>query len=365
MQRNKMAIVVLVTMALSIGLTSGCEQVPGLSSNPQTQDKSEQQSAEPIVTTIAGDGSVGDKDGPALTASFNNPARITVGINGDIYVHDQGNGKIKKISIDGTVSTISKSHSVSKWDIDVDNSGNLVTRLSGIGICKITPYGEIVSMPKYGSMLDIFRLGTEGVIYTAGSTIDGVVEVRKLYPDGGVSTLISSDDTWWLDYQFIAVDLNENVFVSEFNMLDRSNRICKISRNGVVSVVADVSESWDYNVIDVDSDGNLYFIAIHKEDPVTHPGPFNPGTDHPPTGGNTSNRYAIASSSQARKSEIRKITTSGEIFTIVGAGDVGHQDGVLSNAKFESFYALAVDPSGDLIVADKERIRKISFPKAK
>jgi sugar lactone lactonase YvrE len=57
------------------------------------------------VSRVAGTGALGDQDGAASSAQFNQPSAITRDSNGDLYIADTGNHKIKKIS-GGTVSTI-------------------------------------------------------------------------------------------------------------------------------------------------------------------------------------------------------------------------------------------------------------------
>ena len=57
------------------------------------------------VTTIAGRSKKGSKDGKGSTASFWHPNSLTVDKNGNVYVADMGNNKIRKITPDGTVTT--------------------------------------------------------------------------------------------------------------------------------------------------------------------------------------------------------------------------------------------------------------------
>lgn len=59
-----------------------------------------------IVTLIAGDGTAGTTDGPALSARFNIITGMAVDHSGNIYVADAGNYLIRKISSAGVVSTI-------------------------------------------------------------------------------------------------------------------------------------------------------------------------------------------------------------------------------------------------------------------
>lgn len=58
------------------------------------------------VTTIAGNGVPGNKDGRGAEASFNHASDIAVTADGIVYVADSLNHVIRKIATDGTVSTL-------------------------------------------------------------------------------------------------------------------------------------------------------------------------------------------------------------------------------------------------------------------
>jgi hypothetical protein len=57
------------------------------------------------VTTVAGRGGRGSKDGPAMEATFEEPTGITVAPNGDWYVLETGRPRVRKIS-GGQVTTV-------------------------------------------------------------------------------------------------------------------------------------------------------------------------------------------------------------------------------------------------------------------
>ena len=61
------------------------------------------------VTTIAGSGLNGAVDGKGSAASFYDPTGVVVDASGNLYIGDYGNYKIRKITPDGTVSTIAGS----------------------------------------------------------------------------------------------------------------------------------------------------------------------------------------------------------------------------------------------------------------
>jgi len=58
------------------------------------------------VTTLAGNGLVGSKDGKGTEAQFNYPTDVAVAKDGTVYVADSLNHAIRKIAADGTVTTL-------------------------------------------------------------------------------------------------------------------------------------------------------------------------------------------------------------------------------------------------------------------
>jgi len=58
-----------------------------------------------VVSTFAGSGSIGSADGQGAAASFYYPAALVIDPNGNLFVSDQYNQKIRKITKDGLVST--------------------------------------------------------------------------------------------------------------------------------------------------------------------------------------------------------------------------------------------------------------------
>ncbi len=127
-------------------------------------------STEGIVSTIAG-GDVKDfKDGNVSEAQFNNPRGIAIDDNGNLYVCDIGNNRIRKISPDGEVSTVA-------------GSGD-----AGYKDCQGTS-------AQFNLPLDI-EINSEGDFYILDSRNNAV---RKMTPDGVVTTIAGDGTSGYKD----------------------------------------------------------------------------------------------------------------------------------------------------------------------
>ena len=65
---------------------------------------------------IAGSGTAGSADGQGTAASFDSPAGIAIGPDGNIYVSDNTDGKIRMITPSGMVTTLAGNGSMTSVD---------------------------------------------------------------------------------------------------------------------------------------------------------------------------------------------------------------------------------------------------------
>lgn len=168
-----------------------------------------------IVLAGSAGADFGYADGQGAEAQFSIPWGITVNASGIVYVADFGNYKIRKILPDGTVSTLAGStpgyadgqgaNSLFRApiDVEVDKDGNIFVADAGNHkIRKITPDGNVTTVA--GSTIGYYDgLGTSAQFNSPrGITVDGSGNVyvsdsdnfvvRKIAPDGTVVTVAGS-----------------------------------------------------------------------------------------------------------------------------------------------------------------------------
>ena len=100
---------------------------------------------EGVVSTIAGDGTAGYVDGPAAQSQFNGPIAVAVDDDGNVYVADTYNDRVRKISADGQVTTVASSFDT-PCGVVVTADGSLIVADTGNNqLRKIAPDGSVVN----------------------------------------------------------------------------------------------------------------------------------------------------------------------------------------------------------------------------
>jgi sugar lactone lactonase YvrE len=280
-----------------------------------------------VVTTLAGSGSQGSSDGTGSVAQFYNPNGVAVDGSGNVYVADQYNSTIRKVTPGGVVSTLA------------GQAGPPGTFGSNFGSSDGTGSAASFSYPT-GVAVD-----GSGNLYVADSTNN---TLRMVTPGGVVSTLagqagnFGSSDGMGSAARFnnpngVAVDGSGNVYVAD----PYNSTIRKVTPAGVVSTLA----------------GQAGFFGIGSSDGTGSAARFNNPNGVAVDG--SGNVYVA----DTGNSTIRKVTPAGVVSTLAGqAGSQGSSDGTGSAARFHNPNGVAVDGSGNVYVADSNNstIRKMT-----
>jgi len=185
-----------------------------------------------VVTVLAGTGAPGANNGLGNAASFQYPAGLAVDALGNVYVADSDNNLIRKITPQGVVSTLAGSGSEGSSDgtgtaasfyrpigIAVDTKGNLyVTDNNNYSVRKITPDGVVTTLAKNafnistGIVAD--AAGNVYIVNVTGSVAQG--QIDKITPDGKES-IIAIDLGATLTG--LVLDKNNNIFYINGNSL--------------------------------------------------------------------------------------------------------------------------------------------------
>lgn len=262
-----------------------------------------------VVSTVAGSTN-GFQDGNTLTAKFFNPFGVCIDATGNLFIADQVNYKIRKISA-GNVSTLAGS-----------------TQGDAIGVGSTAMFKRPTKV----------CMDTTGNIYLSDT---GNHKIKKVTPDGVVSLLAGSTQGYQngiassAKFSFpngLCLDNMGNLYVVELG----NDVIRKITPSGIVSTFCGSTSGY--------ADGSATTAQFQE--------PIDIFMD-------SSGTFYVADAGNHR---IRKVTPTGEVSTLAGSTPGGFEDGAGNTAKFNYPTGVCVDATGHVYVADEfnEKIRKIT-----
>ena len=335
------------------------------------------------ISTIAGSGErgFGGDGGPATKGLLNRPCAVAVDAESNLYIADYGNNRIRKVRRDGTITTLAgtgeagyagdgglavKAQLQGPYGVSVDQHGNVyVADQRNHRIRRITPDGTIASVAGTGRRgfsgdggpataaslagADATVADSDGNLYIADTQNH---RIRKVSADGTITTIAGSSQGYSGDggpavraqLNFpaaLALDSAGNLYVGDF----RNHVVRKITRDGIIHTVAG-SGKRGFN-------GDN--IPATKAD-LNEPG----GVAALPDGS-----LIIADGVNCR---VRCLGPDGVIRTIAGTGRKGYSGdgGPARDADLSILDILAVDRDGNIFVADhtNNRIRKLTPTRA-
>lgn len=321
-----------------------------------------------VVTTVAGLGGFsGTNDATGSAARFDYPQGVAVDDASNIYVADTDSDTIRKITSDGSVSTIAGFPGAR----GLVNQPGAAARFSSPGGLVLDPAGDIYIADEENEC--IREITASGVVSTiAGSagaegTNDGVGTLALFYNPSGIT-----------------MDGSGNLYVADTGA-DTIRRLTPQGANWLVSTLAgegfqapgstnatgNAARFASPTAVTVNGLGNIYVADEDNSEirQVTQTGVvttlagaplINGGADGTgeaarfgyPMGVATDNSGTIYVADEFDDT-VRKVTPAGIVTTLAGLhGTAGTNDGLETLARFRDPYALAVDGADNIYVAD-------------
>jgi uncharacterized protein (TIGR03437 family) len=313
-----------------------------------------------IIRTIAGTGESGfsGDNGPASKAQLAQPVGVGVDGGGNVYVADSQNGRIRKITPAGLITTVAGG-----GDNYFPQDGDLATDsgLPPLQGLMVDSSGNIYFTDQFTGL--VRKVTTDGCIRPAagGSHFSG---------DGGLASAASL-----FFPEGVAAGRDGTVLIADtFN-----NRIRKVTAAGQISTLAAAPQVLVPAAVAADRSGNFYIADSGTEQVlrINSGGGINVVVGE---GGNgPAGQVQLELSAPAGlavdasgnlliveqdKSRVLKITPSGTVTTFAGTGQSGFSGdgGPAANARLGSPLGVAVDDGGNVYIADagNARIRKVS-----
>jgi hypothetical protein len=295
-----------------------------------------------VISTVAGNGTSGfsGDGGPATLAQLNAPTGVAVDAAGNLYIADQVNNRVRRVTADGVMNTFAGSGPFGGFG-GFSGDGGPAT-LAQLNL----PMG--VALDSAGNLYiaearsnRVRKVSADGIISTvAGNGTSG------FGGDGGSATSATLNNPTG-----VAVDAAGNLYIVEQN----NHRVRRVALSGVISTVVGSGTFGSSGAGGFTGDGGSATSAQLNI-------PSGIALDR------LGNLY-IADYFNSR---IRVVTPGGMINTIVGSGPCcgfggfGGDGGPATSAQLKYPFGIALDATGDnLFIADtgNNRVRKVNIVK--
>ena len=284
-----------------------------------------------VVSTIAGSAGVFDlQDGANSYAFFNFPAGIAVDPSGNLFVADTGNNAIRKVTpLAGTTNWVVTTIA-GMADYGFADGTNSTARFNGPAGIAVDANGNVFVADQYNNSI-------RKITPVAGTTNWSVTTIAGQGPDTNGVADGTNTAAQFSSPTGVAADTNGHLFVAD----QANNEIRKMTSLGTNWIVTTIA---GHNSVKAGSAG----FVDGTNTAAQFNGPAGVAVD-------TSDNIYVADQTN---NAIRKLTPLGAnwVTTTIGGQPhgAGTNNGAGTNALFNSPFGLAVDAKGGVFVADTE-----------
>ncbi|MDE0105484.1 MAG: hypothetical protein OXN89_24165 [Bryobacterales bacterium] len=288
-----------------------------------------------IITTVAGTGSGGysGDGGPANSAQIGRAQGMAVDANGNLYIADTSNFRVRKVTFSsrrpapapsfGVITTVAGSGPTGRLNGGYGGDGGAATdaRLNNPNGIDVDSFGNLFVVD--GNNHRVRKVDAMGVITTVAGGGPSGLRIGSYSGDGGPAT-----DARLNSPQGLAVDATgNNLFIADF----WNNRVRRVDSTGVITTVAGPPVLNSPADVALDATGNVYIADTYNH-------------------------------------RVRRVAPEGVITTVAGSGPSGVGNGAYGgdggpaiDARLNEPWSIALDTAGNLFVADtgNDRVRKI------
>ncbi len=174
-----------------------------------------------IISTVAGNGTYGfaGDGGPATDAELRYPLGVAIDLDGNIYIADQGNARIRRVGLDGIITTVAGNGT---YGFAGDGGPAIDAQLTYPFAVALGPDGSLYIADK--SNCRIRRVDPDGIITTVAGNGD-----FGFGGDGGLAT-----DAQLTNPEGIAIGPDNSIYIADTG----NQRIRWVRPDGIITTVA-------------------------------------------------------------------------------------------------------------------------------
>lgn len=299
-----------------------------------------------FVSTLAGDGTQGMKNGGASAASFNKPMGVVADISGSVFIADSGNHCVRRIR-NGRVSTFSGS----TWKGSKNGAGWQASFHSPHGLA-VAEEDNLFVADKDNDL--IRGINKEGAVHTRAGIPEHIFRIETFskptsvisVPDG----LIFTTEDCILKKTYLPDDFRLDVVAGSQNT--------KSPKDGPAKEV-----SFEYpQGVAMGVDG-LLVTDTHGLRKISEGVVSTITTKFKQPGGLIVDCQGNAIVADTGHNRVSFCTPKGDVYAIAGNGVCDFKDGPSRDASFNRPWGVAMDPRGRVLVTDaSHRVRIIWLP---